>query len=768
MKTSTIATILVQSLFISVLLWFHHAGFYHNRFYESGLPVVGYQLARACFIAILVWVQYSVGYGAARLVAPVRLASLSLRDRIITGFLLGCCILHIVFFIAGLLGLYSKAAALSVAIALLLASIPHMLHFMRDIGARKHHVKGHGFYLLAIFGVASAFLLTKGLYPAGGHDYYNHYFHFYRAVVRDGIIQPNEVWYHFFYSKGATLYFFGMMLTDDLAPQLVTSGLVFLGSAIFYSLLRPSFKTPLMPYAGVFLFFLFLIYTPGPPLNQQHGGWGDLEKIHEITAMLFLGLFYCLRNGLSQNREDGRIWRITSYFLVACIALLNCFFSILVGIFIALLAGIMLIARKWQALRYVVCLGTCLGAAITTILIINYSYTGIIIDGNLIVKAWPWLNQKRIEDWGIMFELSMMHYNLFNMMHQPSPLTWDTPFYIASYLRLEIWWPLYLLVLLVLLARKGHVEKKWNSPIVMLYAAFIAMMIVFGLLREARSWPFSISAYRMSSFSYGIMLCLPFLLLGQFRFEWNPRRQAVVALIGFGVGVFCISALQNPNIVGGYVVNLAADARYRVSQIGLQALHLARGKYSLRDAYTHQVGWPGRQAFGGINPDLEEVYKVVPRGVRIQSFHINSYCMLPDCRVESWASYRQARNWQVVYFGAPEEARDALKSEGLDYFFISTATGMQTYLPTESALFKPENIAKYMAVRWHKDNAYLLTWPGKDTTPIDAKFIAGYKRQIAESGGSRSFPRAAFAQIARELKENPNPQRTIAMPWVPK
>ena len=93
---------------------------------------------------------------------------------------------------------------------------------------------------LTVFAVVAALLLSiKTLYPGGSNDYYNHYFYYYVDVIRNGSLMPNEAWYHFFYSKGLGLYFLGMLLSDPLAPQLVTGIFTFAAALAVWLISEP-------------------------------------------------------------------------------------------------------------------------------------------------------------------------------------------------------------------------------------------------------------------------------------------------------------------------------------------------------------------------------------------------------------------------------------------------------------------------------------------------------------------------------------------------
>jgi hypothetical protein len=110
--------------------------------------------------------------------------------------------------------------------------------------------------------VAGALLLVKGLYPDGGHDYFQHYFYFYQKVIDSGGIWPNEVWYQYYYSKGAGLYFLATLLTDPMAPQLVTSCFIAAAALVVFLWCRRVAPGTAWPCVGVVTFLAAFIYTP--------------------------------------------------------------------------------------------------------------------------------------------------------------------------------------------------------------------------------------------------------------------------------------------------------------------------------------------------------------------------------------------------------------------------------------------------------------------------------------------------------------------------
>jgi hypothetical protein len=160
------------------------------------------------------------------------------------------------------------------------------------------------------------------------------------------------------------------------------------------------------------------------------------------------------------------------------------------------------------------------------------------------------------------------------------------------------------------------------------------------------------------------------------------------------------------------------------------AVRFASGRYSLAEAYANQ---DGGLAHGGINPGALAAWRHVPPGARIWSTNVDSYCMAPDCRIESIASFKLPYRVMEVLRGSPAQARQILKHEGLNYFLFAKTSAILDLLPY-SQLFDPANIATNLAVRWTDGNTYLLTWKdAADTIPVGADFLEAYARRVQES-----------------------------------
>jgi hypothetical protein len=151
--------------------------------------------------------------------------------------------------------------------------------------------------------------------------------------------------------------------------------------------------------------------------------------------------------------------------------------------------------------------------------------------------------------------------------------------------------------------------------------------------------------------------------------------------------------------------------------------------------------------------------------VRIWSMHNTAYCMLPDCRVETWPAFTTTRDWDRLMFGTPEEGRAALRAAGLDFFLFSTDLLLNNDPLPRSPLLAPDNIASYLGMRWTDGTTTLLTWLGPGVTPLDPEWVARYRRAVAESGSVQSFPLDQFRTIYANLRATPHPWRSFVLPW---
>ena len=777
------AAIAVALVYGLLLYWFDSRDFYYRHFFDHGELVRHYDWLRLAFIFVFAWLVYAPGALGLAIVAGKRgFAQLPPWERYPLGFLTGVGVWSIVLYALGLASLYSKPLAIGITCAVMLASVPHLSVCIEDGFAtlrrfrpperntidngrsRLPFLRKFFFPTLLVIAIALAaalFVLVKGLYPGGGHDYWNHYFPFYVKVVQSGSILPNDVWYHFYQSKGNVLYFLAMYLTDPLAPQLVTVGYVFCAACVVYALLRRLAPLGPLPWVGVLLYFAFYIYTPGPHaagLYFSADGWGDLEKEHEMTAALLLGVIWCMIRLVEVSEGDKRPWLLGLHASIVATIVVTLQLGFLIGLF---LTGYMVwfaAKRQWRAFATAFFGGVTAALSIIAILAINYDLTGLVLD-QAVLLTWPLVNLAKLARWGPVFEAIDQLTGMLSF--SANAASWkETIFWlIPCYLRLEIWGPLVAIAGAFAAGRfiqsrgsKGPVQTSAAATIwaIAWFSVTVAFTAAFAGGRSQLE-----TFYRISSFSYAPTLCLG------------------LALWQFGIGEISSGrkALLRNAVVAGFVaialvgVSVSRLRLHSFGSIVSNAAALWSGRYSVADAYRNQQGWPGRKPWGGIYPGAEKAWRILPAGTRVWSFHVWTYCMLPNCNFQGRASFIFSRHWPVVYFGSPERARATLHAEGLNFFFFSKAMTIEDPI-VRAPLFSPENIGKYFAVRWTDGTSYLLTWPGPNTQPIDENFLDAYRSRAEtdrirfDASGWKQVADAIASQEAKGEKLHPFP-----LPW---
>ena len=762
----------IVAFYVILVQWFHTRDFYHTSFFDHGASVTFYQVMRLLFMPYLAWMIYAVGVGVATLLRLRTITNpLPAWERYPLLFLIGAGVWHVALFPVGLAGFYNHGVAYAMTLAVMVFSLPHMARCL-SVSRLPKILSWHNTLVYVLLFVTGLFLITKGTYPAGGHDYYNHYFQFYKRVIETGSTLPNDVWYHFYYCKGAGLYFIAMLLTDPLAPQLVTSVFFLTGGCIVYAMAKRHCTTAALPLVAVILYVLFFIYTPGPSPVARHGGWGDLEKIHELTTAFIFGIVWLATQLFVRSGKDARPWILALHLSILSVVLMTATLAVLLGVF---MGGLVLLALAYgnkTAARDFFFAGASTVLALIAVFAINYHYTGLPLDQTLLF-FWKWSNLAKVESLGWLHEIIAFNQDLTGIRDNLTvPWSWDVVPLMAIFLRLDVWGYFLLGSLLALVIAAHNRTVFWRSickpvqslkalrlraipviyPLLIVFALAVVSVLTLGGGRAQ-----AISSCRLSSFSYGPMLILTLLLwdkaLLAIRHDAASARRIsmriAIALFSLAMWVTWSSAL---NISLGRLLILRNAERLWV------------GAYSLKDAYQNQQGWPGRMPWGGIYPGIEEPWRIAGPHTRIWSMHVHSYCMLPDCNMQGIKSFRFSSQWENIYLGTPEAAISQLKSEGLNYFFFSSELQLADTLPG-APLFAPENIKNYLGIRWSDGTSYLLTWLGSaDTRPIDDGFLTAYNAAILRDRKA-AFDAPLWREVSKRIHEHPGDLTPITLPW---
>jgi hypothetical protein len=742
--------IAVTGGYAALIGWFWWADVYNAHFFDRGGLLALYNVLRIVFAAVIAWVIYAPGMGLLALVAgSAAMRSLRPGERYALGFFAGAGLWHVVLFGIGFAGGYTKPVALGMTLAAIALSTPHLMTCVGEARrllpasfGRGNPKAARNIRYLAIFAIVAAlFICIKVLYANGGNDYYSHYFYYYVDVIRNGSLMPNEVWYHFYYSKGCGLYFLAMLLSDPLAPQLVTASFVFAGALTAALILNRVAPGTSAGWIGGIVYIALLIFTPSPPDLVGAAGWAELAKTHEVTGALFFGVFWIGTRLVEGRAAEHGIWLTAAIGAVAAMVLVTIEMAFVAGAFLAALALWGLATRRFDVVWAALLCATVAGVLLIGIAALNYALTGIPID-QLMLYLWPIIDLEQVARWGLLNEVLWTHHGMTGFLHETAPLGPGALYQLYRYLRLDLWWPIAAFGVggasyAIAVGRwRGGFGLPGRRAFLVSVVAFLAIFTLIAAVLGAGQMQ-GLSFYRFSSFAYGPTLCAALLLCAAF--PYSSRGKAVLA------GTL-IAALVASGETGKHGRMMLAG----MPMLTGDAVSFAAGGMSLENAYQHP-GWPARYPWGGIYPAMEEVWKIVGRGAAVYSLNLQSYCMLPDCRVLTWDNTRTVPDFQTVLFGTPDEGMAAIKRAGIDYFFYSTElaelpSGIATPIVL-SPIFAPDAIAQYFVIKWSDGTSYLLTWADRSERPLDPSFLAAYRRQIKDSPIAASFPLAAWRSV---------------------
>jgi len=736
--------------YAALLAWFKLVDVYHAHFATNGLIVVAYNTFRVLFIFYLFWIVYAAGALVLRRID--RFSDLQTIERFVLAFFAGAGLWHIALLALGYLGFYTVPVAIAITVPAIIYAYPDA---QIAVSRCRHHVSSlpiadrHDRIMACCIAVAAGLLLIiKGLYPGGGHDYYTHYFYYYQSVIKHAGIWPNEVWYHYYYSKGLGLYFLGMLLTDPLAPQLVASCFMAVAAAILFIAVRETAPATTWPMASVFLFVAIYIVTPY---------WGEFEKQHEFNTALIVGVIWTAQRALRAQDRSKRGFAVACGLAVATAIIINtqigAFYVVVFGIVALILAAI----RDFRPAVLCAGLSAWAGVVILLVLVLNYVTTGLPID-QPVTRFWPWANVEKLYTLGSLPMVLNLYLGTKRLIASQLPLlSWESFRLIVQTLRLELLYPLVGLAAITgLLAFRGRKAERTvatrnaATTYTLIIAAACLLVCVVIALTIGRTQPVSYHRYSAFTVPVIILACVtlwhslvsrPDTMAFRLQRRWTP-----LAVVGL-----CLFAFAGVNRLHRYL------------DVPANPLRFAGGALSIDEAYMRPLAWSPRLPWGAIYPGSRGAYAIAGPRTPIWTIHVHSYCMLPDCTMESFMSFNMTKRWDRIMFGSPEEAREVLQAAGINYFLFSSELTIADPIP-HSRLFSPDNIANNLALRWTDGTTSLLTWPGPDTRPLDEAWLAKYRKSVAEL---YSFP-VPYIESLHGIYERfyamPHPWKPVALP----
>jgi len=752
--------------FLLLLASFHLGDVYDRAFFSAGVSLP-YNLARATFIVYLSGLICVPGFVLLRLVAGATTwTSLPPLVRLIAGFFCGAALWHTLLLVLGFadLYLYPAAVVLGVSGALLTPGCvgPTLTELCDRFGlmfkaSSRPDAAVKAFLIALVLSTAGVLLLVKGLYPAGGHDYFTHYFGYDEAVLRNHGLWPNDVWYHFYYSKGMGLFYLSMMLTDPLAPSLVSYSFTLAAAAALYLLVdRMAPAASNWPWVAAIGYLAFDIYTPGFGVYLTNGGWGDFQKPHEIGAAFVVGFVWLCVGLRDAPRPQRRIWLVAAASCIFITAFIETITVLVLGLFTVILTAVALARRRRNETMAFLALDFAGGVGLVALLLLNYAVTGLVSD-EVAVETWPWADVQKLAEAGMLPYLVTQMQAVVAMRSQaiPPPTAQFVDFF-RDQLRFDLVRParhvFFPLLGAAMLWRFWRPRPGQDTGPLWLLLAFLGSVAV-AAASAGRAQP--ISFYRYTAF------CLP-IVIGLLGCGWLY----IAETIGASWPALAIRRYLPIVWLAMALVPFARQHDAELGQIVPHAAAFADGSMSIEDAYSDQRGWPGRAPWGAIFPGMVDAWRIAGPDTRIWSMHLLTYCMLPHCRIETFFSFILSRHLPELLRGPAEDARAILRREGVNYFFYTTAMDIKDILPLVTP-FTPDNIAHYVGVKWTDSTSYLLTWLGPGIAPLTPEWVEQYRRAVAAAPGPpNGFPVSTILDMDKQLHAGAHWGRELKVPGV--
>jgi hypothetical protein len=701
--------VLLAGGFLVVCGWFRGADVWQEHFFEKGggWLYLANNVFRLLAVAYLLWLHCALGFLVLRGLHRARPASAEAPsgtptegalERFVVAFFVGAAVIQATMLVLGLLGLFQRWLLCGAAAAALALAPTEPLDSVRALLATalpRRPAPGRHARLLAGSVAATLLLVHKGLFPRCTGDLVTHYFPYYRAVIANGGLCPNEVWYHYYHTKGAGAIFLGILLTDSLGAQLASCAFFAVSALVIYGLIHGATGKRRWAFLGA------SIYVAAAALGD-----GEFEMQHAITMGYASGLVFMAM--LLQSRPERRA------FLTPVTAALAAAWVLHVPTIAPLVAVVLLFlavpaaARKdWSLVRSYFATGVGASVAWAVMAVVSYAQTGM-VDIVPFRLFWRFADQALMSRWISPYLMVLLEEGSKPELGAVQPLSlrgisWDFWSQAFRLDRIPVLCPhpsLFLALLAVAVAAaklEGGRRRAATLPLIALGLATLgcgAMNQPQSLLRFSIYLLFVTVSISVLAWSFVAAR------LSRRRLRWLDRV-VPVALALLSVGW---AAVQFPSFV--------AATRWK----------FLLGTRSYSEAYDQQgVSW---DASGYLA-------RTLPPGTRVWSMNV-ALSMAPTPRLETPISFSMGPRWHEALFEPAERARQILHEEGLDYFWIDTDQCFYDLLAF-SPLLGPDQIGQWMRVVWQQDGKYLLTWRNGSTVALPDELLRDYRKQIEES-----------------------------------
>lgn len=663
---------------------------------RSGHALLWYNLARVGLAALLGYAVYACGRAVMRAPRLHGCAEQVHVPRLAATLIIGLSVVSLLMFGIGAAGLYYIVVA-TILVLGLFALEP--VRYRR--GSIMEWIALHGQDRTAPMVVAAAMagglavllLAHRGLFIGEpDNDVWEHYLHYYGAVIQSHSIRPNDLWVHFYVSKAAGGFYLAALLGDVFSVQLVSWLCVLLIAVIAHAFVRSVTGSRLsgLVAAGLVL----------ASWNAVSGEAGSMLKHHTVVAALMTALFWCAYEGGA--RSNPRVILLAG---ISSAFYLGLLITVAAGVAIAGLAAMTLFfavlprLRKRAWVPAAIAAGAALGIVIA--LAVNYAWTGLALDAPVGI-FWPLADRERfaklwdplvIEYW-FLGPASVESSKMALANVAALDWTWWARLLRASYIR-SVWMAAVLFVAVAAAWRfagrgepKNLSESRDAATAIGATVAFMA-----GVLALSQLFRNSESVYRLYAFLLPLAICaLVMVWQVAARMSGQSGRPVVQWLLVLTAAYCALSMLRQ----------IPAERWHAVWSY-------VSGTSSTREVLKQtERSFPGRITTDFMADFRRHVHD--SRRILFLTYDPAPAYFLPGPPVVSEPSYAfGSRYGELLFSGNPELTEQLLKQAGVGYVAINLRNRLFLGLPY-TELFSTPGMRSRLGLAWQRDGIFVLGW----------------------------------------------------------
>jgi len=793
-KSIAVAAVLAIIYFL-IFIWFRMFDVWDINKDPSTIKMLSWVVLRIVFLGIMCIICITIGK-VALIGFSKDSADLTVTEKMLLNFFIGGALLRIIMYFIGICGLYKGIFVFCFTFPALI-----LFPFVYDVkevycdcidGLTKNPLENiiyAGIWFIAIL-ILSIIYVAHCQYSFDG-DYLTHYGPYYNAVIQSGSLAPNEWWYQYFYSKGAGLFYYSMLITDRSGPLLVSFLHLIAVSLLIYAIVSRVSGNRLWGISAA----IFILGMMAWPIDgfyiKHHCETGSLIFATSVATVLFY-----------VSPRHRNISFATVCILQSSLVLYSLQASIYTAVFVCIFGMLSIRNHDYiSALRYFVAIIITATVSLGSLLY-NFWLTGLyeITPFRVFLRFW---NQKVFSKW-------VSPYLMLYLSEGSSPDLGSLGFagksqnifMYARLFRLEkfVLSPSFWFILIgVIAAYVIHKNSSWiisqatkgffgffvsdQPPIdVKLYTSTKESHYNFyGYRLFATQEDSQYSAFRRLSIIYYLLFPAITMCLLVFVVYLTVNQPVSIIRMSEFVSIFVTITVISFIMLVVFSISNPIFCR-AISVLVPIAISLSMCSMVLTNGHNGKIRIPLKFAFGlsslaEVSPSqticltqMKELKRIAGPGSRIVSLNLDTdygvlFLEYPGIITE--VSYSFGNSWHQIVFGAPDIAKQTLQQQEINYFLVNLQSPFFGSLPF-SPLFSGDSLVKNFRVLWRSKDTFLLTWNNAPSS-IDNDFCNLWNNAMTIAmptvmDGKQDYGKQLYERIYFLYKYNSGTTSTITRP----